>query len=315
MRWTLILSAVGATISATSAFALESSMAVRSSLPPHELWKKSGDFCGMSAWDPAVERCELSEDGKQRTIVFFGGIGRLVAALEDWDNSSRSFSWTNLSGLAPVSNHHARVSVIADGQTSVLKLTASYDAKCVSDVEAKKTIDDAFYRGLCMSSPLLCSDDQRPLTPAEVVEFDGLSSLTSRRLTLRGYLRRPDSAGPSPAVVLLHGCGGFPEPLDENWGVRIAAWGYVALTVDSFGPRGLKNTCGHGASASDTALDPYQALKFLVRQEYVDPKRVVVLGFSQGGWLGCRPLSAVQLKQLRRTNLLPRRRFILSALP
>jgi dienelactone hydrolase len=291
MRWTLILSAVAATISATSAFALESSMAVRSSLPPHELWKKIGDFCGMSAWDPAVERCELSEDGKQRTIVFFGGIGRLVAALEDWDNSSRSFSWTNLSGLAPVSNHHARVSVIADGQTSVLKLTASYDAKGVSDVEAKKTIDDAFYRGLCMSSPLLCSDDQRPLTPAEVVEFDGLSSLTSRRLTLRGYLRRPDRAGPSPAVVLLHGCGGFPEPLDENWGVRIAAWGYVALTVDSFGPRGLKNTCGHGASASDTALDPYQALKFLVRQEYVDPKRVVVLGFSQGGWLG---LSSVE---------------------
>jgi hypothetical protein len=45
----------------------------------------------MSAWDPAVERCDLSADGKQRTILFFGGIGSVVAALEDWDDSDRSF--------------------------------------------------------------------------------------------------------------------------------------------------------------------------------------------------------------------------------
>ena len=83
----------------------------------------------------------LSEDGKQRTILFFGGIGRAVAVLEDWDNDNRSFSWTNSSAPAPVSDYGARVSVIADGQTSVLKLTASYEAKGVSDAEAKKIID------------------------------------------------------------------------------------------------------------------------------------------------------------------------------
>jgi len=90
-------------------------------------------------------------------------------------------------------------------------------------------------------------------------------------------------------VVLLHGCGGFPEALDENWGATIAAWGYVTLTVDSFGPRGLKNTCLGGAS--DLAFDPYQALKFLAKQQFIDPQRVVVVGFSRGGWLG---LSAVE---------------------
>jgi dienelactone hydrolase len=288
MRPTLILPLLAAIISAPPAQALESSITARSSLPPAELWKKIGDFCGMTAWDPAIERCDLSEDGKHRTIVFFGGIGRAVAVLEDWDNSNRSFSWTS-SSLAPVSNYRAKVSMIADGQTSILKLTASYDARGVSDAEAKKIIDGAMYRGLCLSSPLLCSDDQRPLTPAEVVEFDGLSA-TSRRLTLRGYLRRPDAAGPSPAVVLLHGCGGFPELLDENWGVRIAAWGYVTLTVDSFGPRGLKNTC-RGAMTADMAFDPYQALKFLSGQPFVDPQRVIVVGFSQGGLLS---LSSVE---------------------
>lgn len=123
--------------------------------------------------------------------------------LEDWDDSNRSFGWKNISSPAPVSNYRARVSVLADGKTSVLKLTASYEAKGVSDAEAKRVIDDAFYRSLCLSGPLLCSDDQDQFTPAETVEFDGLSLLTSGRVNLRGYLRRPGRSDPSPAIVLL----------------------------------------------------------------------------------------------------------------
>jgi hypothetical protein len=29
--------------------------------------------------------------------------------------------------------------------------------------------------------------------------------------------------------------------IDERWGTRIASWGYATLSVDSFGPRGIKN--------------------------------------------------------------------------
>src|SRR5262249_9395406 len=110
-------------------------------------------------------------------------------------------------------------------------------------------------------------------------------------LALRGYLRRPDGPGPFPAVVLLHGCDGSFERLDQLWGIRIAGWGYVTLTIDRFGPRGLKNTCGPGSTPVDSAFDAYRALNFLVRQRFVDPTRVVVVGFSQGGWLG---LSSVE---------------------
>ena len=85
-------------------------------------------------------------------------------------------------------------------------------------------------------------------------------------------------------MVLLHGCNGNWRRLDERWGKRIASWGYVTLTVDSFGPRGIKNTCSSGAPV-DLAFDAYRALNFLVRQPFVDPARVAVLGFSQGGWL------------------------------
>jgi dienelactone hydrolase len=101
---------------------------------------------------------------------------------------------------------------------------------------------------------------------------------------LQGYLRRANSPGPSPAVVLLHSCNGNWLRLDERWGKRIASWGYVTLSVDSFGPRGLKSTCDSNAPI-DLGLDAYRALNYLARQPFVDPARVAALGFSQGGWL------------------------------
>jgi len=113
---------------------------------------------------------------------------------------------------------------------------------------------------------------------ARVVDFE---TPLSRPQPLQGYLRQPAGAGPWPVVVLLHGCGGGAEELDRRWGQRIAGWGYVSLTVDSFGPRGLKNTCGNGAPV-DLAFDAYRALGYLVQQPYVDPARIAVLGFSQG---------------------------------
>jgi hypothetical protein len=73
MRVTSVIAAIAALVfSAASALALDSSMTVSSPLSADALWKKVGDFCGMTAWNPAVEKCVLSADGKQRTLSFFG---------------------------------------------------------------------------------------------------------------------------------------------------------------------------------------------------------------------------------------------------
>jgi dienelactone hydrolase len=112
---------------------------------------------------------------------------------------------------------------------------------------------------------------------------------------LQGYLRQPASTEPSPAVVLLHSCNGDWRKLDERWGQRIASWGYVTLAVDSFGPRGLKSTCAGGPP--DLAFDGYRALKFLVQRPVVDPARVAILGFSQGGWIALNSVDRGAVEQ------------------
>jgi dienelactone hydrolase len=117
--------------------------------------------------------------------------------------------------------------------------------------------------------------------PPRPIEFE--SPLAGPQ-ALQGYLRLPEGPGPSPAVVLMHGCGGGWRGLDQRWGKLLAEWGYVALTIDRFGTRGITHACT-GPLPPSTLHDAYRALNFLVGQSSVDPSRVAVVGFSQGGML------------------------------
>src|SRR6185312_6260171 len=97
---------------------------------------------------------------------------------------------------------------------------------------------------------------------------------------VRGYLTRPEGAGPFPAVILLHSCLGLPAER-ASIGARIASWGYVALFVDDFATRGLKETCADDFKPA--LADAYGALAYLASRPDVDAGRVAAVGFSQGG--------------------------------
>jgi hypothetical protein len=142
------LSAAAATllISTGVAFALDSSVTMTSSMSPDTLWKKIGGFCGIGDWHPAVEKCVLSADGKQRTLSLKGG-GTLVEGLESVDNANHTYTYTILSGPLPVMNYHSTISVSPDPKGSSLKWIGKYDAKGAPDADAKKVIDGIYEAG------------------------------------------------------------------------------------------------------------------------------------------------------------------------
>ena len=124
-----------------------------------------------------------------------------------------------------------------------------------------------------------------------LVEFPNLPAQAPANL--QGYLARPDvgfsallgrnsnPVAPYPAVVVLHGCGDFSSH-SAHIADQLGSWGYVALTVDSLGPRDIASRCG-GGWAPDQAFDAYAALRYLSQLAFVDPARVAVLGQSMGG--------------------------------
>ena len=112
---------------------------------------------------------------------------------------------------------------------------------------------------------------------------------------LPAQLYRP-AATPAPAVAIFHGCGGVGAN-NTRMAELLKSWGYVALVVDSFTSRGLKDVCGRNwpsqADAEKRALDIDAAGLWLNGQDYVKGSQLAFMGYSYGGGVGLlRALSA-----------------------
>ena len=112
-------------------------------------------------------------------------------------------------------------------------------------------------------------------------------AFSSEMVTIKGSgqdiviarLTKPDGKGPFPAMILLHGSLGFDKHYD-SWAERLAKWGYVALLLDSFGPRGQSQLSD---PPSTRAQDICYAKSYLNDLPFVDPRRIGVIGWSQRG--------------------------------
>src|SRR5262249_2719292 len=142
-------------------------------------------------------------------------------------------------------------------------------------------------------------------TLAVTVQFPSADGTT----TLTGYVYTPKHkrAERAPAVVMMHGRAG-PYSINgkdrgpynastlskrhKMWGESWSALGYVAVLVDSFGPRGYPGGFGrHTINERPDAvnevtvrpLDAYGALAYLRSRPDVAPDRIRLQGWSNGG--------------------------------
>jgi dienelactone hydrolase len=150
---------------------------------------------------------------------------------------------------------------------------------------------------------------------AELVKFESaavpVSEFQQKRAQARGevlqpprgdeiqaYVVRPPGDGPHPVVIYLHDCGGLaPEAKTSEFGTqgssadtsreafwtkRLLSWGYAVVLVDSYGPRGVKDTCPDPTFDAARVADAYGALAYVAKQPWADPQRVGLLGFQTG---------------------------------
>ena len=129
----------------------------------------------------------------------------------------------------------------------------------------------------------------------EQVEFDSLDVAGGKPVRLLGHwFVAPAPKASAPALVLLHGCGGpyaRSGQLDErmrSYAALLNAQGTHALVLDSLTPRGEKELCTQNigirrVTQANRRLDALAALTWLSRRTGVDPQRLGLLGWSNGG--------------------------------
>lgn len=107
--------------------------------------------------------------------------------------------------------------------------------------------------------------------PSGGVQINGLAYLAA-------------GAGPHPTAVILHGLPGNEKNLDLAQAVRRAGWN--AVTFNYRGSWGSPGTFSFAGNLDDAKAvlaylrDPANAAKLRI-----DPKRMVIMGHSMGGWV------------------------------
>lgn len=136
-------------LAATPALALEARVAKDSAGAPVAVWAALGDFCGISGWHPAVEKCELSsKDGASyRTLTLKGG-GTLYEKLVSMDAKTMTLVYTIEEGVLPVANYKSTLKVMPNDKGSTIEWSGVFDAKGASNDEAIKTMTGVYGAGV-----------------------------------------------------------------------------------------------------------------------------------------------------------------------
>jgi acetyl esterase/lipase len=149
-------------------------------------------------------------------------------------------------------------------------------------------IQGSIARAMWWIVPVLISDLAIVGTAQSVEQVSVPIQYEGRQIELPGRFDKPAGPRPFPAVIILHGCGGYQGlGLRETmvWSGTLLGEGYATLIIDSVTPRGYVSVCGDPPKlpASQRVLDVYAAAYLFAGRPDIRRDKIAVLGFSHGG--------------------------------
>ncbi len=133
-----------------------------------------------------------------------------------------------------------------------------------------------------------------PTVAAPAAAGEQVITLENEGQRVMATLETPDSGGPAPVVLLLHGFTGTRDELpiqDTDEGVFsrtarvLAEAGYASLRID-FRGSGESGGMWEDTTFSGQVSDAVMAIDHLAGHPEVDGSRIAILGWSQGGLVG-----------------------------
>ncbi len=131
---------------------------------------------------------------------------------------------------------------------------------------------------LALGALTACAGQPRPLEEAA----DALAPHVS--------VTWPEADEPVPAVLMFSGCGGVRQ-VQDDYAQIIAEAGAAAMVVDSHAARSIPSALARPLVCTAAlmrgqgrAADVFAAVELARRDPRIDPERIVLLGWSHGGW-------------------------------
>ena len=123
--------------------------------------------------------------------------------------------------------------------------------------------------------------------------FEGMEpmELEHEGTLLRGYVALPDTAGPAPAVLVMHSALGVAHGVNEPVARKLAEQGYVAVCTDMYGAHldaPTMEEAGQAFTANLAAPELQRArtvawFDTIAARPDVDAQRIAAVGFCYGG--------------------------------
>lgn len=113
----------------------------------NRVWQLIGGFDALPDWLPFIPESALSEGGRVRTLKSVAG-DTIIERLLDFNEAGRSYSYTILTGPAPVRDYQSTLRVVAEGSGSRVEWSGSFVPVGVSDAEATALFAGIYEDGL-----------------------------------------------------------------------------------------------------------------------------------------------------------------------